>query len=61
MPELDGKTILQILPTLKTGGAERTVVDMTRGIVDAGGRALVASAGGGLVQKVEDNGGTHFT
>lgn len=61
MPDLDGKTILQIIPTLKTGGAERTVVDMTRGIVDAGGRALVASAGGGLVQKVKDNGGTHFT
>ena len=61
MPDLDGKTILQIIPTLKTGGAERTVVDMTRGIVDAGGRALVASAGGGLVQKVEENGGTHFT
>ena len=61
MPDLDGKTILQIIPTLKTGGAERTVVDMTRGIVDAGGRALVASAGGGLVQKVEDYGGTHFT
>lgn len=61
MPDLDGKTILQIIPALETGGAERTAVDMTRGIVEAGGHAIVASAGGALVSQVEANGGKHVT
>lgn len=58
---MNGKTILQIIPTMETGGAERTVIDMARGIKSAGGRALVASAGGGLVGEVEKVGGEHFT
>ena len=58
---MNGKTILQIIPTLETGGAERTVIDMARGITAAGGRALVASAGGQLVNAVEKVGGEHFT
>lgn len=40
-------TVLQVLPALGlAGGVERGAVDVARGIVEAGGRALVASSGG---------------
>lgn len=58
--ELSRPTILQIVPTLNIGGAERTTVDMTRAIVAAGGRALVVSSGGRLVDEVTAAGGEHF-
>jgi len=61
MQSLNGKTILQIIPTLESGGAERTVIDMAQAIRDAGGRALVASAGGRLVEALQKAGGVHFT
>ena len=53
-------TILQIVPTLDIGGAERTTVDMTRAIVANGGRALVVSSGGRLVAEVVAAGGEHI-
>jgi glycosyltransferase involved in cell wall biosynthesis len=52
-------TILQVLPALESGGVERGTVDMVKAIVDAGGRALVASAGGRMVTQVERAGGQH--
>lgn len=59
-PDLTGKTILQVIPTLNTGGAERTTLDIAEAITKAGGRALVASAGGLLVPELEELGGIHF-
>lgn len=53
-------TILQIVPTLNIGGAERTTIDMARAIVRAGGRALVASSGGRLVPELLSVGGEHI-
>ena len=47
-PDLSGKTILQVIPDLSAGGAERTTVEMAEAITEAGGRALVASEGGRL-------------
>lgn len=47
-PDLSGKTILQVIPDLSAGGAERTTVEMAEAITSAGGRALVASEGGRL-------------
>ncbi len=41
-------TVLQVLPRLDLGGVERGTLEIARAIVDAGGRALVASAGGRL-------------
>lgn len=52
-------TILQIVPALETGGAERTTVDMARAIVAAGGRALVASRGGRMVPELAACGAEH--
>ncbi|MBX3496865.1 MAG: glycosyltransferase family 4 protein [Parvibaculum sp.] len=52
--------ILQVVPALETGGAERTTVDVARAVVAAGGRAIVASRGGRMVPELEAAGGTHF-
>jgi hypothetical protein len=60
MPAADeSPTILQVLPALETGGVERGTIEMTQAIVAAGGRALVASAGGRLVPQLERAGGRH--
>lgn len=40
--------ILQVIPSLGTGGAERGCIDVAAAIVNAGGTALVAAAGGPL-------------
>ncbi len=53
-------TILQIIPKLETGGAERTTVDLTAALTAAGWRALVVSEGGRLVPEVEAAGGEHI-
>ncbi|HEY7643474.1 MAG TPA: glycosyltransferase family 4 protein [Hyphomicrobiales bacterium] len=49
--------ILQIIPGIDTGGAERTVIDVAEAIAMAGGRALVASEGGRLEKELADAGG----
>ena len=41
-------TILQVVPNLDTGGAERSAVDIAAALVESGSRALVASEGGRL-------------
>jgi glycosyltransferase involved in cell wall biosynthesis len=51
------KTVLQVVPALDEGGAERTSVEMTRAIVAAGGRALIATAGGRMEADIEAAGG----
>lgn len=56
-PDLSGKTILQVIPDLAAGGAERTTVEMAEAIVSAGGKALVASAGGRLEDALDAAGG----
>lgn len=53
--------VLQLIPSLMGGGAERTVVDMVKAIVKAGGKAVVASQGGRLVAEIEALGGVHIT
>ncbi len=50
-------TVLQVIPRLDAGGAERTTVDIAWAIVKAGGRALVATSGGRLCDDVRDVGG----
>ena len=41
-------TVLQVVPRLETGGVERVTLEITEAISAAGGRSLVASAGGQL-------------
>lgn len=57
LPDLSGRTILQVLPALETGGVERVVIDMADAITKAGGAALVASEGGRLEAAVLEAGG----
>lgn len=53
---LRGATVLQIIPELDAGGAERTTVDIAEGLVEAGARALVATEGGRLVAELQSKG-----
>ncbi len=52
-------TILQVVPELDTGGAERTTLDIAAALVDAGDRAIVASEGGRMVEELVARGGEH--
>jgi len=57
---MTGKTILQVAPELSAGGVERTVLEVTEAITQAGGRALLASRGGRLEKAFERAGGVLF-
>jgi glycosyltransferase involved in cell wall biosynthesis len=54
---LSGRTILQIVPELHIGGAERTTVDIAEALAGLGARALVATEGGRLVAELQAKGG----
>jgi len=54
---LAGRTILQIIPHIDAGGAERTTIDIAAALVRAGARALVASEGGRLAGELQAVGG----
>nr|WP_321442246.1 glycosyltransferase family 4 protein [uncultured Hyphomonas sp.] len=60
LPDIKGKTILQVAPELSAGGVERTVLEVTEAILEAGGRALLASRGGRLEDEFEKLGGELF-
>jgi glycosyltransferase involved in cell wall biosynthesis len=55
---LAGACVLQIIPELEAGGAERTAVDVAEGLAAAGARALVATEGGRLVGELQAKGGS---
>lgn len=52
--------ILQVLPALGTGGVERGTIDMARGIIQAGGIAIIASEGGVWRQHLEKIGAIYI-
>lgn len=54
-------TIAQLVPDLHGGGVERSVVDVSRALVQRGHRSLVVSNGGRLVEELIDQGGEHVT
>jgi len=54
-------TVLQVLPALETGGVERGTLEVASAIHAAGGRAMVASAGGRLVPNLLRLGADHVT
>jgi len=49
--------ILQIVPSLDTGGAERTTIDIAKALADSGLCALVVSEGGRMEPELEAAGG----
>ena len=50
--ERRGLSVLQVLPSLVTGGAERGAVDVARAVAEAGGKSLVASSGGPMTAEL---------
>ncbi|MCC7049956.1 MAG: glycosyltransferase family 4 protein [Alphaproteobacteria bacterium] len=52
--------VLQVLPALVTGGAERGAVDVAAAVAAAGWTSLIASSGGPMVREVERAGVTHL-
>ena len=59
MARSDPPVVLQVLPSLVTGGVERGTVEIAEAVAQAGWTALVASAGGPLVASVAQAGGRH--
>jgi glycosyltransferase involved in cell wall biosynthesis len=56
-PILSGRTVLQIVPDLQSGGAERAAIDMAEALSTVGARCLVASRGGRMVSELQSKGG----
>jgi glycosyltransferase involved in cell wall biosynthesis len=50
--QVRGPVILQVIPELNVGGAERAVIDVARAVIAAGGEALVVSQGGDLAPEL---------
>lgn len=50
-------TILQVIPTLNTGGAELSTIEITAALTQAGARALVLTEGGRLEKDIIEAGG----
>ena len=53
MPNAVPLSVLQVIPALEAGGAERTAVDVARAVVAAGGKAWIATKGGRLQGEAE--------
>lgn len=53
--------VLQVLPSLVTGGAERGAVDMALALAQAGGTPIVASSGGPMTAELDRAGIRHVT
>lgn len=54
-------TVVQLIPAMNAGGAERSALEIARALVQAGHRSVVVSAGGRLVQQLEAEGSEHIT
>jgi glycosyltransferase involved in cell wall biosynthesis len=60
-PEGRPPAVLQIVPSLVSGGAERGTVELAEALVAAGWRSYVASSGGPLATAIARAGATHLT
>lgn len=57
--DANGPVIVQVLPALVRGGVERGTIEMAKAVIEAGGRAIVISAGGPMVRHLDRIGATH--
>jgi Glycosyltransferase len=53
-------TVVQLIPALHSGGAERSTLEIARALVQAGHRSVVISAGGRLVEQLQAEGSEHI-
>lgn len=54
-------TVVQLIPALHSGGAERSALEVARALVQAGHRSVVISAGGRLAAQLLAEGSEHVT
>lgn len=54
-------TVVQLIPTMHSGGAERSTLEIARALVQAGHRSVVISAGGRLTEQLVAQGSEHIT
>lgn len=54
-------TVVQLIPALHSGGAERSALEIARALVQGGHRSVVVSAGGRLVKQLQAEGSEHVT
>lgn len=54
-------TVVQLLPSLHSGGVERSTLEIAAALVAAGHRSIVISAGGRLVPALVEGGSEHVT
>ena len=54
-------TVVQLLPALESGGVERSTLEIAQALVQARHRAIVVSAGGRLVPRLQAMGAEHVT
>ena len=54
---LKGPAILQLVPRLDTGGAERTAIDVSAALARAGYTPLIATQGGRMLDELREAGG----
>jgi glycosyltransferase involved in cell wall biosynthesis len=54
-------TVVQLIPAMHSGGAERSALEIARALVAAGHRSVVISAGGRLVERLKADGSEHIT
>lgn len=52
-------TVVQLVPALEAGGAERSTLEIGRALVAAGHRSIVVSSGGRLVERLLVEGSEH--
>ncbi|MFK2905756.1 glycosyltransferase [Dyella ginsengisoli] len=54
-------TVVQLIPAMHSGGAERSALEIGRALVAAGHRSVVISAGGRLTERLQAEGSEHVT
>ncbi len=54
-------TVVQLIPALHSGGAERSALEIAHALAQAGHRSVVISAGGRLVKQLLAEGSEHIT
>ena len=60
-PSVNAKppTIMQVLPSLNSGGVERGTLEISKALITAGWKSIVVSQGGSMVNQLKNEGGIH--
>ncbi len=59
LPQSRPLTVVQLVPAMESGGAERSTLEIARALVTSGHRSVVISAGGRLIEQLHGEGSEH--